>query len=113
MVWLDLTPSPFLERADEGLEEIDEQRVGAAHDLAHVAVHQGREHDRLAVAAQRFPLDPLQAFLRLVHAVDEGQGHLVEIHALELGQQAVPEHLRGDAGAIGNEEHGAALRHGG
>ena len=33
----------------------------------------------------------------------------MELDALELGEQAVAEHLRGDAGAVGDEEHGAAL----
>jgi hypothetical protein len=37
----------------------------------------------------------------------------VEVHPFELGQQAVSQDLRGDASAVGDEEHGAALRHGG
>jgi hypothetical protein len=113
MVWLDLMPSSPLERADEGLEEIDEYALRAPHHFAHVAVHERGEDDRLAVAAQGFAFDALQAFQGPVHAVDDGQGHLVEFHALELGEQAVAQHLRRDAGAIGDEEHGAALRHGG
>jgi hypothetical protein len=37
----------------------------------------------------------------------------VELDALELREQAVAQHLRRDSRAIGDEEHGAALRHGG
>jgi len=33
-----------------------------------------------------------------------GRVNLVEVDAFELRQQAVPENLRRDAGAVGNEE---------
>ena len=106
-----LDAQPRFEGADEGFEEIDEQGIGPAHDLADFLVHQGGEDDRLAVTA--LGGDAREALLDLFHAVDEGQGDLVELDAFELRQQAVAQHLRRDARAIGDEEHGAALRHGG
>jgi len=106
-----LETQPGFERIDEGFEEIDEQCVRAPHHGAHVLVDQRREDDRLPAAVGRFGLDAREAFFRFLGAVDEGQGDLVELDALELGQQAVAEHLRRDARAIGDEEHRAALRH--
>src|SRR2546422_62067 len=88
-----LPPETRLERIDERLEEIEEQRVGAAHDLPQILVDQGGEHDRLAIGASRLRLDARQAFLGSLRAVDERQGDLVEIDAFELRQQAVSEHL--------------------
>ena len=105
-------PKPRFERVDEGLEEVHEQRVGAPDHGAHVLVHERGEHDRLPAAVRGFGLDAREAVLGFLGAVDEGQGDLVELDALELGQQAVAEHLRRDAGAIGDKEHRAALRHG-
>jgi len=102
-----------LERIDEGLEEIHEQRIGLAHDGAQVAVHEGGEHDGLAVAPRALRLDARPAVLGLVQRIDERQGDLLELQALELRKQAVAEHLGGDAGAVGDEEHSAALRHAG
>ena len=106
-----LHPQTRLERIDERLEEVEEERLGAAHDLPHILVDQGGKDDRLAVAAGRLRLDARQAFLGSLRAVDERQGDLVEVDAFELREQAVPEDLRGDAGAVGNEEHGAPLAH--
>src|SRR5205807_5453903 len=48
---------------DERLEEVEEERLGAAHDLPHILVDQGGKDDRLAVAAGRLRLDARQAFL--------------------------------------------------
>ena len=81
------------ERIDEGLEEIEEERVGLPHDRAHLLVDERREDDRLG-AARVLRLDAREAFLGLFRAVDEGQGDLIELDAFELGQQAMAEHLR-------------------
>jgi hypothetical protein len=40
-----------------------------------------------------------------MRARHERQRDLTELDAFELGEQAVAEHLRGDAGAVGQEEH--------
>jgi hypothetical protein len=96
-----------LERVDEALEEIDHERVRAPHDRAHVVVHQRGEHDRAAVA--RLGGDARNALFGLFRAVDKRQRHLVEFDPLELGHQAVAKHLRGDAGAVGDEKHGAPV----
>ena len=40
----------------------------------------------------------------------EGQGRLLELDILELGEEAVAEHFGRDAGAIGDEEGVAKVR---
>ena len=52
--------------------------------LPQILVDQGREDDRLAAAVRRLALDAREAFLGLLHAVDEGQGDLLELDAFEL-----------------------------
>jgi hypothetical protein len=98
------------QRIDEAFEEIDEKGIGAAHHRAHVVVDERGKDDRLAVVRLRG--DAGETFLGLLRGVDERQRDLVELHAFELGEQAVTEHLRGDAGAVRDEEHGSALAHG-
>ena len=85
--------------------------VRAVVRRANAVVDERREHDRLAVLL--LGGDAREAFLGFLAAVDERKRHLIELDPFELRKQAVPEHLRRDAGAIGDEEHGAALRHGG
>ena len=109
IVWLDLTPRPA-SNGSMKLSKSMKKRVGAAHDRAHVVVDESREHDRLAAVAA-FALDAREALLGFFRRIDEGQGDLVELHAFELRQQAVAEHLRRDAGAVGDEEHGSAFAH--
>src|SRR5437588_9358334 len=99
------------QRVDERLEEIEEQRIRFAHHRAHVLIDQRREHDRLAIAVHARRLDARKTVLGLFGTVDERQGDLIELHAFELRQQAMAQHLRRDACAVGDEKHGAALRH--
>ena len=103
---------PRFQWVDEGLEEIHEQRMRAPDHSAHVLIHQRGEHDRLPIAVRSLGFDAREAVLGFLGAVDEGQRDLVELDPFKLGQQAVAEHLRRNARAIGNEEHRAALRHG-
>src|SRR6185503_19097313 len=87
------------------------QRVGAPEHRAHLLVHQRGEYDGLAVAARRLGLDACQALVRLLRAVDERQGDLAELDTLELREQAVAEHLRRDAGAVGQEKDRSLVSH--
>ena len=98
---------------DNVLEAIREVFASLYNDRAisyraHVVVDQGREHDRLAVLLLRG--DARQAFLGLLGRVHERHGDLVELHAFELRQQAVAQHLRRNAGTVGDEENGSAQR---
>jgi len=93
-----------LERAEKGLEEVHEEGVGAPHDVADFGVHQSRENQGPPVPRGGGVVDARHAFLGLGDRVDEGQGHLLEIDALELGEQAVPEHLDRDAGPVGDKK---------
>jgi hypothetical protein len=47
----------------------------------------------------------------LLHRIDERNRHAVKDDVFELRQQAVAEHFGRDAGAVRNEEDGAALAH--
>ena len=101
-------PSSRLERVEEALEEVEQQRVGG--DAAPPGCRRstsvqntiGRVPERAFAAAIR-----VDALLGFLDRVDEGLGDLLELDALELGEQAVAEHLGGDAGAVGDEEDGA------
>src|SRR5207249_11191441 len=55
-------------------------------------------------------VDTLDHFGDALGGIDERHRLALKIEFFELGQQAVPEHLRSDAGAIRNEEDGAACR---
>jgi len=66
----------------------------------------------LPIAVGMLGLDARKTVLGLFGTVDEGQRDLVELDALELRQQTMAQHLRRDTRAVGNEKHGAALRHG-
>jgi len=43
--------------------------------------------------------------------IDKGQGDFVKGHPVELGEQAVAEHFRGDTGPIGYKKSSAFLLH--
>ncbi len=101
-----------LERRDEDLEEIERERVRvAANGRTHRLVDDRAEHDRRLDLAHGRLVDLTHGGIDLVGRVDERDRLPLEVEILELRQQAVAEHLRRDAGAIGNEEHGAAVRH--
>ena len=107
MVWLDLTPSP----ASSGSMKLSKKSMNSAlarRSTARTSLLTSVEN----TIGWPFCLlggDARQAFLGLLGRVDEGQGDLVELDALELREQAVAEHLRRDAGAVGDEEDGSAL----
>ena len=102
-----------LQRRDEDLEAVEEERVRPPHHLGDIAVHQGADHDGAGAVPFREGVDVLDDIPRLVHGIHERERDLVECDALELREQAVPQHLGGDAGAVGDEEGGALLWHGG
>src|SRR5690242_9673925 len=105
-----LHAQPRFQRVDERLEEIEEQRARPAHDRAQVLVDEGGKDYRLRITVG-LGLDARETLLGFLGAVDEGQGNLIELDALELREQAVAEHLRGDARAIGDEKHCTALHY--
>ena len=79
-------------------------------DRAHRLVDDRAEHDRRPLFARRGLVDlPYRRFDRSGVSTN-GIVMSVELELLELGQQAVAEHLGRDAGAIGDEEDGAAVR---
>src|SRR5947208_13980565 len=69
-----LHPETRLERIDERLEEIEEQRLGSSRDLPHILADPGGKDARLAIAAGRLPPDARQALLGPPRAVDDRHG---------------------------------------
>src|SRR5262249_60618762 len=101
-----------LERVEEALEEIEHERVGAAHRLADRRVYQRRERDRPQPRGPGGAVDALNARPGLLDRVHEGDGLVGRFDTVELGKQAVTEHLDRDTGAVRDEEHGwAAIEH--
>jgi hypothetical protein len=103
---------PF-ERLDERLEQIECQCIRLAADrLAHHFVHDRADDDRAPAFALRGVVylpdrlgDPLRR-------VDERNRHALERDLIELREQAVAEHLGGDARAVRQEEDRTPIRHG-
>ena len=108
---LNLGQQQILERRDEDLEAVEEQRVSLADHLRDLRAGERADDDRALAVGGPLPVDSVHDLARLLHGVDERQRHLVEAHAVKLGEQAVAEHLGGDAGAVGYEECGAWLCH--
>jgi hypothetical protein len=98
-----------LERTDEGIEEIQQQPVAAAHDLAHLVVHEGTEDERPYALHFRDQVDPAHGVVRLVRCRDKWHSHMPEFHAVELREQAAPQGLRCDTCLVRHEKHGALL----
>ena len=101
-----------LERRDEDLEEVERERLRLlAHPRAHRLVDDRAEHDRRAILGRRVVVDLADHGVDLLARIDERNRVPLELELLELRQQAVAEHLGGDAGAVGDEEDGAAIGH--
>ena len=92
---------------DEALEQLLVVTVAAAQDVADLVVEQGCEDDGAFPITVCGLLHTLREGLGTLRGVDVGHVDLLEVHAVELGQQAVTEGLGGDAGALGDEEDGA------
>src|SRR5207253_4630741 len=76
----------------------------------HRFVDDGAEDNRAHPVRGSDLVDTLDHFGDALGGIDERHRLALKIEFFELGQQAVPEHLRSDAGAIRNEEDGAACR---
>jgi len=96
---------------DEDLEAIQHQCFGLRQHGADLDVHQRADDDGpRAVACARL-IDLLDRLLGFLRRIDEGQGGLAERHLVELREQAMAQHLRGDAGAVGNEKCATFVAH--
>ena len=76
-------------------------------DRQDLGVDQGDEDDRLPAFVLGRVVDLAHDLVRLVGRVDERPAHVARLDR-ELRQDRVAEGLGGDAGAVGDEEHGAA-----
>ena len=96
------------QRLDEGAEHVQHQAVAqaAGDDVAHLVVDQRDEDDRPLAFAQRRFVDLPHHRPGLVDRVDEGPAHMARL-GRELREDRVAEGFGGDAGAVGDEEHGA------
>lgn len=89
------------ERVDEGFKEIEHQGSGVPDDIPRFAIYECGKHDRGAVArGKRLPDARHALFLGLCQRVNEWQRDFSDLQALELGEQAVAQHLDRDSGAI-------------
>ena len=101
-----------LERRDEDLEHVERQRLRVATDgLAHRIVDHRADDDRPAAFGGARGVHLPHGIGSFVHRVDEWNRDPPKLDVLELGQQAVAEHLRGNPGAVGDEEHRASVAH--
>jgi hypothetical protein len=100
-----------LQRLDEGVEHVQHQSARLLQDLEDLGVHQRHEDDRPAALGVGRVVDLAHHLVGLVRRVDERPAHVARL-AGELRQDRVAEGLGGDAGAVGDEEHGA-VGHGG
>jgi hypothetical protein len=99
----------FFQRGDEDLEAVEKQRIRSTHDAGALGVDERTDDDgALSVDDGRF-IDALDRLARLVRGVYERQRHFGETDTFELREQAVSQHLRGEAGTVGHEEGGAFL----
>ncbi len=89
------------ERGNENLEAIEKQCLGLADDLRDFGTGQGTDHERTHAVRLALDVDLLHHLLRLFHRIHERQRDFVEAHGIELGEQAMAQHLGRDAGAVG------------
>jgi hypothetical protein len=101
-----------LERLDEGVEHVQNQPLRFTfQDPQDLRVDQRHEDDRPLAFLQCRVVDLADHLVRLVGRVDERPAHMPRLGG-ELREDRVAEGLGGDAGAVGDEEHGA-MGHGG
>ena len=88
--------------------------VDAKPDVSSAPVHladvasDALDADLQVLHTERDILEQIRSALR---RIDEGQGGLAERHLVELREQAMAQHLRGDAGAVGNEKCATFVAH--
>src|SRR6187551_1607002 len=104
-------PELFFHRQDENIEAVEKERARLGDYSGYVLVDERAEYQRARAVLLALFVDLPDGRVRLFDRIDEGQGDFVERYHLELGQETVAEHLGSDAGAVGNEESGALLRH--
>ena len=100
-----------LQRRDEYLEQIEHHGIGAAELSAHRFVDDRAEDERAPALPSGGLGDALQHLVDSLRRVHEGDGLALEVQTFKLRQQAVAEHLGGDAGAVGYEVHGVLIGH--
>src|SRR5690606_38938797 len=88
-------------------EHVQHQRPALGQDRVELPVHAGIDHDRADPVGLGGGPDLGGGGAGLGDGVDEGDPVGDEAEAGELGQQAVADGLGGDAGAVGDVEHGA------
>ncbi len=96
----------FFHRLDENLETIDVKSVGSLDRAADGQVHQRAEDQRTGAVLLRGLINLPNRVDGLLRRIDERKRNFAERDLIELGEQAVPEHLGGDPGAVGDEECG-------
>ena len=109
------TPRPqlALERRDEDLEQVERECMGAVADaLAGALVDDRAEHERPLALPRGGRVDLADRVVDLFGGVHERQGVPDEVELVELHEQAVAQHLGGDAGAVRDKKYGAAIGHG-
>src|SRR4029078_3711740 len=104
-------PELFFHRQDENIEAIEKERARLRDHARHILVDERAEYQRPRAVLLALFVDLSDGRVRFLEGMDEGQGTFVERYHLELGEESVAKHLGSDAGAVGNEESGALLRH--
>src|SRR5690606_25682670 len=93
-----------LERLNERVDQVEEHPLGVGHGAAHFLVDQRAEHDRAGIARARHLADLLRHRTGFVERVHEPAYVLLELDAVELGEQAQAQGFGGDARAVGHEK---------
>ncbi len=97
---------PFQGR-DENLKGIKEQGFRGCDDAGDFGVHQCADDNGADAVRVAGIVDPFDESACFFGGIDKWNSDFLESHAVELGQQAVAEHFRSNAGAIGDEKSGA------
>jgi hypothetical protein len=99
----------FFQRRDENLEAVEEERVRRTDDLRDLGVDERADDDRPHAFDRRGLVDARDDFVCFLDCIDERQRHFLKRNAVELSEQAVPEHLGSNTGAIRDKKRSAFL----
>ena len=96
-----------LQGRQEGAEDVHHEGFGSGEFTPDLAVNNGVKGQRPRPVELPRLVDLLNRLLGFAHGIDVGKGDLLELDAVELGQEAVAKGFGGNAGAVGDEEGGA------
>ena len=100
-------------RHDEPLEHIQHHGIGFGDFFAKIVGHERRKNQRAHSGFNVRCLDLVKHIPCFIHVVDKWQCDAPEFDHIELRKQGIAEHFYRDAGAVGDEESGSSIGHGG